>query len=332
MRFPARRRLVFMTAALALVAVPPNPPSSTPRRFLSLAGDVVMLNGDTVPSPHADERIVLPTLDNDADDASVERVAVEPSVTLTAESGGLSFEATVSPVVVAAGAPVSVRLEATDSTGDDVWFVHEIDATPFRRPSDCPPDRPSVPDHGAKPLKQRRNAIVAFPEAGDRVLTLHAWSGSCRAERSATVAVAVRVLPGRRRANGPVLPDVRAVQYDIAQPREIGVGVVSRDKDGYISELRFDWGDGMPPGILRWPLRECDPGERHWPFGERPASARHLYATAGQYDVVVTAVSVGCNGKERQESATRLTVHAPDDGGAKEQARLSRTMRPTRGG
>lgn len=131
----------------------------------------------------------------------------------------------------------------------------------------------------------------------------------------------IRVADGPLLSNGPVLPWVivaDSVPFDTedANAGQWFQGGVT-DHDGFVTAWTWSWGDGTTTVVARnpetchWPK---DGGWIEWQTGPRAA---HRFPSASTYDVTLTGVTAGCDGRDRQTVSTtfRWTVQ-PDSPGA----------------
>jgi len=134
----------------------------------------------------------------------------------------------------------------------------------------------------------------------------------------------VEVTPADVPTNGPERPRLSNIGENPhgATPGMTRVQASVEEPDGYLTEMRYAWGDGSPDTVFTFPLDKCvDPPDR-WPYSGSPASLddtewtdpEHRYPHPGDYEVTVTAVSTGCDGGERQEATKTVTVTAKASG------------------
>lgn len=160
----------------------------------------------------------------------------------------------------------------------------------------------------------------AYRYAGTWTVTAVFLTAPCgqddRREYRATATV--EVTPAEVPTNGPERPRLGDVGAD---PHRTKPGVTQAqalvsERDGYITEVRYAWGDGSPDTVFTFPLAECVDPPDHWPSSSSPTSLNdtewadpeHRYPRPGEYEMTVTAVSTGCDGGDRQEASRTVTV------------------------
>ena len=92
---------------------------------------------------------------------------------------------------------------------------------------------------------------------------------------------------------------------------DVRVEASGTDEDGWISELRIDWGDGSTPtSITR--NEACAPGPSGWPMdpGDTEA-ATHAYPAPGEYTSTLTVTSTACDGTRAQTATSSNLVVFP---------------------
>lgn len=110
--------------------------------------------------------------------------------------------------------------------------------------------------------------------------------------------------------NGPLPPT--AGTYSIpSENSSLEVrGVVDwADRDGFVHDVRIDWGDGSAADVITHPLDGCDDGSgRHFPTSTGSDPAAHTYVSAGSYTVKVTVTSTGCDGGTSQTATSEKVI------------------------
>lgn len=119
--------------------------------------------------------------------------------------------------------------------------------------------------------------------------------------------------------NGPALPVV-SVRLS-AQLPDGTVTVVAgevQDLDGWIRDVKIDWGDGTPPVSLDMSLDggPCPMAGGFFPAGSLlslpPDKSFHRYAGPAPRTITVTAASTSCDGvSDRQTAVGRVILSAP---------------------
>lgn len=87
------------------------------------------------------------------------------------------------------------------------------------------------------------------------------------------------------------------------------------DEDGFVALVKIDWGDGSEQTVLERPLSECRPVGQ-WPGGWFAEPTKHRYERQGEYEVKVTATSVGCDGEQAQTDTTVRSLEYPPHQGS----------------
>lgn len=126
----------------------------------------------------------------------------------------------------------------------------------------------------------------------------------------------MRVAGGPLLSNGPVLP---WVMLDDSVPMDSSEAAAGQwfqggvqDHDGYVWAWTWSWGDGTTtvvsrnPETCHWPK---DGGWIEWQTGPRAA---HRFPKPGTYTVTLTAVTAGCDGRDRQRVAASMSWTVAD--------------------
>lgn len=158
---------------------------------------------------------------------------------------------------------------------------------------------------------QRQELRHAYRTAGTFTVTATFNAAACggaprQTYRATTV---VEVTPARVPTNGPDQPGVVAFAPHPANKGVVTIDAKAWDEDGYVTEVRYAWGDGGEDSVYPFPLNGCSDAPDRWPATPRPgppagewSSPEHRYTSPGDYRVTVTVVSVGCDGGDRQEA------------------------------
>lgn len=137
--------------------------------------------------------------------------------------------------------------------------------------------------------------------------------GSCSATPVETVRseATIRVTADASPSNGPQTPTGSLARNypSSASAASMTVYGYGQDRDGYVSALAIDWGDGSSPATTSADMSQChDPGTS-WPTSDGVASGdqTHDFAQPGNYTVTLTVRSVGCDGRDTQIATVRMT-------------------------
>lgn len=163
----------------------------------------------------------------------------------------------------------------------------------------------------------------AYRYPGDWTVTVTFTSGACGGEppRGYQGSAVVRVTPAPDvPGNGPEPPLLHGVVQH-GHPSAKGLTRLEAfpdDEDGYLTEIRYAWGDGSPDTVFTFPLSQCVDPHDHWPTSRWPGSLdkaewtspEHRYARAGSYTVTVTVVSTACDGTSPQRVSESAVVTA----------------------
>ncbi len=201
-------------------------------------------------------------------------------------------------------------------------------------------------DGTEEPMPVRPAVSCALPPPGPREPEPTAWTASYehawRHDGTYTIEVVVRsgyecdysaredvverltveVAAGVIRSNGPARTrarDVEALRPDGAGERTVRLLGFLADRDGYVTGATVDWGDGTTTEVTN--DRACDDGDgQHYPVhGDFAVEADHEYAETGDYDVVVTWSSAGCDFMDAQQGrwsgSVTVPVPPPDEAG-----------------
>lgn len=174
---------------------------------------------------------------------------------------------------------------------------------------------------GADPGRSENHPVKhAYRRPGTWTVTATFTPGMCEGGHGEPLVgtAVVHVVEGATPSNGPVPPRLTNV-VSRAAPGEPGVTALQafpQDPDGYLTELRYAWGDGSADTVFNFPLSACVDPDDHWPItslGDTPAERamtfpQHRYERDGSYEVTVTAVTVGCDGESRQVARETATV------------------------
>ena len=137
-------------------------------------------------------------------------------------------------------------------------------------------------------------------------------------QKSLVIQVYLDITPGTYSSNGPLKA---TIAFDESTPPQPGdpsyasyYGDVS-EKDGYLTELVLDYGDGTSPKVFPGdpePCREGAGGQPLTSHARLPSNppASHHYDAAGTYTWKLTAYSAGCGGKDIQTTVATYTYTA----------------------
>lgn len=217
-------------------------------------------------------------------------------------TAGLSVEVDV-PEATGTARIVTVAVQVRDDAGEllrlRVAFgdgVVEESAPTRRRCSSAAP----AP---APPLELTRAFRHAYRHVGVYVVAASAVTEGCVAGMEAASAEdRIPVAPGPSLSNGPFPPRVGVEGSRPGARRTVLLTVVGADRDGYVSGLAVDWGEGGRHQRVSFPLTECVDPKRFWPRSRTSVTLSHTYARTGRYRVKVWAESVGCDGKDTQRA------------------------------
>lgn len=242
--------------------------------------------------------------------------ASPPPPTSASDSGrgadGLRAEIEVADTVVAAGKPVTLHVRARDTDGAPYVSWDWGDGTSARGGHfgflcqdvfDGPP--PSSPPPYAGRYDQPTTRAWRTP--GRYVVRATVVSDNpCNAKtprEQVTLEVPVEITAGDSSGNGPAEP---AGNVTVERREDTGAltgvaAVHAGDADGWVGRVVVDWGDGTKPQTVRTGEPCDDRDGRAYPSSQVDAlHVEHEYAEDDEYEVKVTLVSTGCDGRDAQ--------------------------------
>jgi hypothetical protein len=125
------------------------------------------------------------------------------------------------------------------------------------------------------------------------------------------LTVPVSVTDGPVVGNGDMPPSATLTESIGWGGTDVRVEATGTDNDGWISELRIDWGDGSTPTtIIR--NEACAPGPGGWPMNPSyTEAATHTYPASGEYTARLTVISTACDGTQMQTASGSNNVVFP---------------------
>ena len=236
--------------------------------------------------------------------------AAPPATTPPSVVEGVSGDLQVSlaaPVQAAAGTVVTFEVSASDPSGR--LFGFELDPGDGSTVAGLPIDQVCGPVSWADPTDSTDQLVHAYRVPGRYTATLTVVTGGCeapveRVEVDTTVLVTGEAGP----SNGPRAPEPSAVVLETDPTGTVSVEAGASDRDGFVSKVSVDWGDGSSPSVLTADPSECVEDPARWVHSALRETVNHRYDAGGTYQVTVTAVSQGCDGAAVQDATTELTV------------------------
>ena len=247
-------------------------------------------------------------------------------MTVHAEDGTITIDATIEPAYPRAGELVHFRVSATDSEGGMFAFGFvpgdgRRASTPGSPIVDCLARDPSAPPRERSPVSETREFAHTYRVAAERHFRVVVATGACDREgHRAELAGALVVLPGMTvPSNGPRQPQGWVHQNAEGAPANgVWMSIAAADADGLVQHATVDWGDGSSPSVLEVPRGEfdCIDEPNAYPNSGDTHGMEHVYAAPGTYTVTVTVVSTGCDGKNPQSATATgtATVEAETSG------------------
>ena len=236
----------------------------------------------------------------------------------TTTANGLTISASISNPSPAAGTSVVFTLSASGPAG-----CCQLSAA-FGNGQQFPADpfaKPALTYCSATSTSEQATTVYARPgafEFGVQALRPGGCGSPAGLGASLTGIIQITQIYPRgapAAAQGPTLPTfMSAGPYgsptDPVVPGLLKVAAIARDPDGWVHLFRVDWGDGTPAtSVNAAGSLGCVVTPNGWPgatIGFMPTNppASHQYATAGTYQVQVTAISSGCAGADQQSAST----------------------------
>lgn len=233
----------------------------------------------------------------------------------------LTIEVTIEPGGAPTAGILTFSTVLTDAAGGVLGLAENFGDTERRTGIDAAIDCAA----GSKPSRAESRKTFstqhAYRKAGVYTINFEAFSGDCgRQPRRARVNGLVTISAGPVLSNGPLSPTIGGIQtpprdYESGgihdDPSLVYLSYEANDTDGYVTQLKLDWGDGTPAVVVSYPLSECHDSPTRWPGSTRREGTSHKYATSGAHTVTITATSTGCDGRNPQTSSTVVNVTAP---------------------
>lgn len=261
--------------------------------------------------------------------AAIVPAKAEP-VVWRAHNGTLTVEARLDPPHPRPGEVVRLVAHATDTSGgqfgaamnwgDRRQFVSPGGAMPLCA---ADPNRASAPEPEAErppePTAHSYDFDHIYRRDGSYQIGLvvrsdhFGCSDDNRPGSSLVISETVVVgPPSLQPSNGPRQPEA-SVQAEAGyeDPTTLRFLYGGHDRDGYITRLTLDLGDGTPPRAEDRPLHWCDDDPAYWPNSSAGGPFEHRYQAPGRYTVVVTVASSGCDGTAVQTASKTIEVDYP---------------------
>ena len=246
------------------------------------------------------------------------------------EFAPLAIKVTQTPGKGTTQTPFSLRVQASDGDGwARITSLTWGDGSEYLPSYGVPSCASPAPEPRYKPRPTSFDELFAhawrLPGAYRVRVLIDSGPGPCsygsratRESQQAVFSVSVNAAD-EVTSNGPALPKFRHLavnpSYEGNRTAELHFGMF--DTDGAIRRYLVDWGDGTRPEPRLTHRQECeDGGGRRYPGMQEQdrygAAARHRYAKAGRYRVVVTVFSSGCDDKDVQQVQAGGSVRVID--------------------
>jgi hypothetical protein len=256
--------------------------------------------------------------------AAATATSIPPATTTTsirraAKPAGLRVDVAIAPSQPVSGQQVVINVRERDGDGE----VGEVtvdygDGTPtvtMVREASCSGLSP-----GPVPSDETFPNPHAYRLSGTYVIkavvtTRQGCQTSGGDPETVTAAYTAGVGPGTNQSNGPAQPTANVGYMSRGgDGQTVNVTGGGGDRDGFVSRITLDFGDGSTPEEVTYPLTSCDDGGgRRYPASSQNDGTDHHYDRPGTYTARVTLVSVGCDGKDAQQAVgeTQVTIPAP---------------------
>ena len=125
------------------------------------------------------------------------------------------------------------------------------------------------------------------------------------------LSVPLSVAAGPSVGNGDLPPSASLTESIGWGGTDVRVEANGTDDDGWISELRIDWGDNSTPTTITR-NEACAPGPSGWPMNAGyTEAATHTYPAPGEYTATLTVTSTACDGTRAQTASSSNLVVFP---------------------
>lgn len=244
-----------------------------------------------------------------------------PTLAFETNDGVLWGRVEVRPPTPIVGEPFIVRLTATDPRGRYLNGTFDVGGrlNNSRVILECAPRRPGDSAPPWPPSTWTHVTQAAIDLAGRHRLDAWFEAVGCRDRASTGASGWIDVVPGPVPANLRHAPQATVRETVNLQPG----GYIGRmflvevdDDDGYLSTVRYDWGDGSAPTDLpELPTVPCPESPLRYLTGGHGQPTRtehyHNYLAPGRWVLRVTVTTTSCDGDNPQTAEASTVVVMP---------------------
>lgn len=227
--------------------------------------------------------------------------------TSSSSRGNLHLSLRVHEPAVSTGADAKFTLSIMDSSGSLMdLFVRYGDGLGFGQGvrAGCEARRSGQRPRPPAPLNKTMTLEHPYKRAGVYDVSVEVRTGDLcgpgSRQETARIRGRVGVFGAEATSNGSEKPQLALAQVPGEDQGMTYIRIRAKDLDGYVSEIRLDWGDGSEPTVLSFPLADCEGPRAGWPNSHRTRVIAHRYPARGPWSGTARLTSVGCDGKHPQ--------------------------------